>query len=505
FNKLFALNDSTIFVTTGQGFLFRTTDGGKSWTRLNTGTNSHFNAVSFASVQKGFLAGAGGTLLVTADGGITWIPVALSFRFDLLGVRCPDETTVLAYGAAGAIFRSSDGGTTWETITFTTLEDLACLHLPSTQAGFVCGARGTIIRTGDNGKTWELLNSGVTANLRTIHMVSGLLGYAAGDSGIIIKTTDGGESWGKAGSPALEYWNSLWFIDEQKGFLTGATDIIYKTTDGGITWIPFATGQNSSFLSVMFSGATGFAAGTNGTLMRSTDEGDTWSGIEVPELGSVVINKVFCTDQQHWFLTGNRILQNTNIMFFASSADQGETWEVRTFDYFSFDFFNSLCFTDELTGYIAGTGFIIKTTDGGKSWIDQTPPISPAGPSSIFFSTDQNGVGVGSLGQILLTTNGGGVGYSELPGASKALLSQNYPNPFSGSTLIGWRLEERSHVKLRIFDSLGRIVITLVDQDLPAGDHSICYQPDELDPGVYFYRLITDRGWETKKFILTRP
>ncbi|MEI6456598.1 MAG: YCF48-related protein, partial [bacterium] len=46
FDKLFALNDSTIFVTTGQGFLFRTTDVGKSWTRLNTGPNNHFGGLN---------------------------------------------------------------------------------------------------------------------------------------------------------------------------------------------------------------------------------------------------------------------------------------------------------------------------------------------------------------------------------------------------------------------------------------------------------------------------
>jgi hypothetical protein len=52
------------------------------------------------------------------------------------------------------------------------------------------------------------------------------------------------------------------------------------------------------------------------------------------------------------------------------------------------------------------------------------------------------------------------------------VLFQNYPNPFNPETIISWQLEESSHVTLRIFDMLGRIIVTLVDEYQLQGIHS---------------------------------
>jgi hypothetical protein len=220
------------------------------------------------------------------------------------------------------------------------------------------------------------------------------------------------------------------------------------------------------------------------------------------ELALTDLNRVFCTDDRHWFLTGNRILPNTNIQYFVRSSDQGKTWEVRTFDLFSFDFFNTLFFTDSLTGYIGGSGFIIKTVDGGKNWIDQTPPFVPDGPNAIFFPSSQTGIAVGNLGQILRTTNGGGVGFPEPPAESHRLLGQNYPNPFCRSTTIRWHLSEHSHVRLYLFDSTGRLVATLADGEFPEGEHAVVFRTEHQAPGIYYYQLITGRGSETRKLVI---
>ncbi|MFI5251210.1 MAG: T9SS type A sorting domain-containing protein [Bacteroidota bacterium] len=68
-------------------------------------------------------------------------------------------------------------------------------------------------------------------------------------------------------------------------------------------------------------------------------------------------------------------------------------------------------------------------------------------------------------------------------------LSQNYPNPFNPATKIEYALSAQSHVILKIYNMLGQLVQTLVDQDQSAGVKSIAWNAEKLPSGVYFYRL----------------
>lgn len=69
-------------------------------------------------------------------------------------------------------------------------------------------------------------------------------------------------------------------------------------------------------------------------------------------------------------------------------------------------------------------------------------------------------------------------------------LKQNFPNPFNPSTVINWQLAVPSKVTLKIFNSLGEEIETLVDQYLESGDHSVSFNSNsKLSSGVYFYRI----------------
>jgi hypothetical protein len=68
-------------------------------------------------------------------------------------------------------------------------------------------------------------------------------------------------------------------------------------------------------------------------------------------------------------------------------------------------------------------------------------------------------------------------------------LGQNYPNPFNSSTTIAIRVAAPSHVRLRLYDILGRIVATLLDEALPPGSRQVSWDASRLASGVYFYRL----------------
>lgn len=68
-------------------------------------------------------------------------------------------------------------------------------------------------------------------------------------------------------------------------------------------------------------------------------------------------------------------------------------------------------------------------------------------------------------------------------------LQQNYPNPFNPSTTIEFTIPTEDHVKLSIYDILGKEVKIIVNQNLSAGKHSLLVDVSGLTTGIYFYRL----------------
>lgn len=88
-------------------------------------------------------------------------------------------------------------------------------------------------------------------------------------------------------------------------------------------------------------------------------------------------------------------------------------------------------------------------------------------------------------------------------------LFPNYPNPFNPSTIIGYRLPASSNVELKIYDSLGRESVTLVNQFQPSGNYKIDFKGRRSDgsslaSGVYFYTLRAGDFAETKKMLLLK-
>lgn len=90
----------------------------------------------------------------------------------------------------------------------------------------------------------------------------------------------------------------------------------------------------------------------------------------------------------------------------------------------------------------------------------------------------------------------------ELP--EKFELLQNHPNPFNPQTEISFTLPAKSPVTLGIYDLLGRKVITLVDQELPAGEHRVKWNATNFSAGIYFYQLQSGNFIQSRKMILLK-
>ncbi len=88
-------------------------------------------------------------------------------------------------------------------------------------------------------------------------------------------------------------------------------------------------------------------------------------------------------------------------------------------------------------------------------------------------------------------------------------LHQNYPNPFNPSTIIRYEVQKTGHVSLRIYNTLGQLVRTLVNQQETSGAYRITWdgrndQGERVASGVYIYQMQADEFTGSKRMVLLR-
>ena len=95
---------------------------------------------------------------------------------------------------------------------------------------------------------------------------------------------------------------------------------------------------------------------------------------------------------------------------------------------------------------------------------------------------------------------------------SEFKLEQNYPNPFNPSTKIKYNIPsvivsgttQSQFVSLKVYDALGNEVVTLVNEEKPAGNYEVQFDANGLSSGIYFYKLQVGSFVDTKKMILLK-
>ena len=170
-------------------FLFKTVNGGTNWIR-QTGFIRAAYSLYFLNAKLGYGAGAGVTK--TTDGGSTWSMLntgttAVSFR----SIHFTDSNTGYAVSSTGNIIKTLNGGASWSFQINGTNGGLTAVHFNSSDTGYCVGGtsplNGIVLKTTSGGSTWIQQTSGVAQTLNSVFFVNGNTGWAVGDGAVILK------------------------------------------------------------------------------------------------------------------------------------------------------------------------------------------------------------------------------------------------------------------------------------------------------------------------------
>jgi hypothetical protein len=92
----------------------------------------------------------------------------------------------------------------------------------------------------------------------------------------------------------------------------------------------------------------------------------------------------------------------------------------------------------------------------------------------------------------------------EVIGPKKYYLGQNYPNPFNPITNINYKIPVKGFVTLKIYNTLGEEVATLVNEEKSAGSYVVQWDGGKLPSEMYIYRLVVGKYQESKKLMLIK-
>jgi len=246
--------------------------------------------------------------------------------------------------------------------------------------GFAVGNAGAIIKTEDGGDTWTYRSrnqeNSVSEWFTNVQFIDENIGWCVGltgvnpYNGIILKTTDGGENWETrifdANLPPVTGGiEDFIFIDSLTGWFVADLEI-FKTIDGGFVWTSQFPMTTSTINSISFvDSANGWVVGMLGTVLRTTDGGDSWENLTDTTLNSHLYDVQFVTDSIGWVVGADGTIWKT--------IDAGENWVVQESG--TTNALGKVYFINSTTGWVVGyLGTILYTTNGGTTWTKQPAP-----------------------------------------------------------------------------------------------------------------------------------
>lgn len=215
------------------GGIFKTKDGGTSWTTkhsfvLNFPTDGYFPDTTQAWVfLKQYYYTNHPQVVQTTDGGTTWDTVATFPDIDLNAGWFQDENNWWLAGNEGRIKHTKDGGNTWQNQSVFFDASLNDIVFVSGKEGWVAGSRGTIYYTNDGGKIWSKRETPTNQSIFHLSFFDSEIGMAVGDS-VVLLTTDGGETWINQELPVSTWFVSADFVNENLAYIGGFNSVLLK-------------------------------------------------------------------------------------------------------------------------------------------------------------------------------------------------------------------------------------------------------------------------------------
>ncbi len=484
--SIHAFNENKIILGSDLRTYVMTTDGGSSWSTLSIPSapvNAQMLDVQFKDANTGYIIGNPNYFGVSTDGGNTWTSRTHSSTkgqralvlnggdiwtagdyeyvyktsnegvnwdsvkfYDISNANQPPPFIIYAMGGSGSDFvvaghlgqvtTSNDGGSTWRNKNYAAdpgTQLYASVYAQSPTGKVWVGSNqigvSTLLYSVNGGTNWTAINSGTATPIRDFDFPSANVGYSCGGRfqdgfGAVNKSTDGGVTWNTLSlpSPFSSYQlNTIDFVNDNTGWIGGILSnftphLLGKTTDGGVTWVQQILDGNPTggVASVdMINENIGFAIGLGG-LYYTTNGGATWPRNTNAFLSGVLFN-------------GMQVI-NKDVIFLSSQGS-------------------------------GGVKKIVRTTDGGNTWVDLTSNLYPlSSPFRTKWLNLYHGVLCGAAGHMAKTTNGGLTWTETNPGFSTTV-DVSFPtknawytvSDRNGQYQVGRKLENLTSVSVNIY------------------------------------------------------
>ncbi|CAM3999636.1 WD40/YVTN/BNR-like repeat-containing protein [Roseateles saccharophilus] len=195
---------------------------------------------------------------------------------------------LVAVGQRGHVLTSDDVGKTWAQAEVPVSSDLVAVHFPTPQRGWAVGHDGVVLASSDGGRRWsrqfdgrQLGPQGAENPLLDVWFDDGSRGYAVGAFGTLLHTADGGRSWRNEPTLADNPKGLHLYAVRRVGgalYLAGEQGLLLRQDGAGFTAL--ASPYAGTLFGLVGDERAVLAHGLRGHVVRSTDGGRSWQGVE---------------------------------------------------------------------------------------------------------------------------------------------------------------------------------------------------------------------------------
>lgn len=357
------------------------------------------------AVNGNYLYAAGFTpeqeslFFLSSDNGVHWQQTAATFtQVDrIMSIAFPQKQIGYAGGGSGLVYKTTNAGQTWERNADSTyrFSQIFKLHFFTVDSGYFCGSAyssSTIFRTTDGGRYWKQLPTPVNNTMYSMHWDNFKSGWAVGTSGKILHTTNAGDNW-QTTTPVSGNLLCICRASATTLYAAGNGDIV-KSTNNGQSFSRVTTPTMVSFSAIFFKDSlNGLVAGSNGRIFSTTNGGSSWS--ELPTRISESITNIIPV--------GNMLYWSAQFGVVARSDLNADNWQNLSRDCRTY----AAVSVKNKRIYIAGDGANIQILpDQQTTW---QYPVHPNNTNAFLaLTTTQNSIFAGGFAQwISASTNNG--------------------------------------------------------------------------------------------------